>query len=103
MVLRVNGKLVSVADSMACTFCIAVVLLFMLQVASKTPASTDVWWASPMGQHSSLGLSDPIYIVDLFGTHKSGYKEGSPETGRGARSSLKEKKWFVLNKPGSAL
>jgi hypothetical protein len=56
-----------------------------------------------MGQHSSLGLSDPIYIVDLFGTHKLGYKEGSPETGRGARSSLKQKKWFVLNKPGSAL
>ena len=56
-----------------------------------------------MGRYSLLCLSDPLYIVDLFGTHKSGCKEGSPETGHDARSSLKQKKWPVLNKWSSAL
>ena len=32
-----------------------------------------------MGQYNLVCLSDSLYIVDLFGTHKSIHKEGSPE------------------------
>jgi hypothetical protein len=56
-----------------------------------------------MGQYSSLCLSDPLYIVDLFDTYKSGCKEGWPETGYDARSSLKQNKGPVVNKRCSAL